>query len=211
MDEFYSRSEYKRGSLRRSELNPYPIEQFSKWFSQAEGVVPEPNAMALATANHEGIPSCRMVLLKAWGPNGFVFLTNSNSRKGQELKARPQAAITFFWQKLERQIRIEGNALKISPEDSDRYFSFRPRASQISAWASSQDQPVESRSVLEDKFQQIDELYKGKDVPRPSYWEGYCLVPTKIEFWQGRENRLHDRFEYRKKDDGTWEIMRLCP
>ena len=116
----------------------------------------------------------------------------------------------FFWQKLERQIRIEGNVVKIPPEDSDRYFSLRPRASQISAWASSQGEVIESRAILEEKFQEIAIKYEGKPIPRPPYWEGYCLIPSRIEFWQGRENRLHDRFEYRKVD-GSWDIVRLSP
>lgn len=210
MDEFYSRSEYTKGSLHRSELSQSPIEQFSKWFSQAESLIPEPNAAALATSNKEGIPSCRMVLLKAWSEKGFIFLTNSNSRKGQDLELRKEVALTFFWQKLERQIRIEGNVIKIPPEDSDRYFSLRPRASQISSWASSQGEIIESRSILEEKFQDIAAKYEGKEIPRPSYWEGYCLVPSRIEFWQGRENRLHDRFLY-TRNEGSWEIVRLSP
>lgn len=203
-------NEYKKYTLTRSLLNHDPLDQFSLWFEEARNSVKEPEAMALATASIKGVPSCRMVLLKSWDKRGFVFFTNSKSRKGQELSQNPQACATFYWKELERQVIIEGTVAKIAPVESNHYFASRSRDSQIGAWASNQGQIIKDREELIGKFHEVKEKYKDQLIPRPSYWEGYCLSPRSIEFWQGREGRLHDRFHYQLENE-IWSIKRLSP
>lgn len=201
---------YKKYRLYRSDLNQNPINQFTIWFNEAKKEVLEPEAMALATANLQAVPSCRMVLLKSFDEKGFVFYTNSTSRKGQDLSQNPVAGATFYWKELERQVIIEGSISTVTASEADRYFTSRSRESQIGAWASHQGEELESREVLLKRFNEIKERYKGQEVPRPPYWKGYCLSPQRMEFWQGRESRLHDRFSY-KLEQGIWVIKQLNP
>ena len=204
------RSQYVWGKLDRENLHADPFIQFSKWFKEAlEAKINEPNAMALSTVGH-GHPSCRMVLLKAWGPGGFVFYTSYVSRKGQQLAHYPHAAVTLFWKELERQICFEGRVEKVSREESALYFASRPRESQITAWVSAQRATVNSRKELEDRFTAVTEQYEGKEIPLPPDWGGYRIIPNRYEFWQGRPYRLHDRFLYEKLGD-NWELFRLSP
>lgn len=199
-----------RGTLRREDLDPDPIKQFGKWFDYAHGCHSgDVNAVALATASAEGAPSVRMVLLKGFGPQGFVFSTNYRSRKGQDLGENPRAALLFFWEDLEQQIRIEGRVSRTSAEASDAIFYDRPVASRIASITSQQSRPIGSREELEAAFQANRERL-GDDPPRPQHWGGFVLVPESIEFWQGGANRLHDRFVYRRAGD-AWEITRLQP
>ena len=206
-----SRFEYKKGALRSSDLTLDPFAQFSNWYAEAEKELKDPSAMCLATSNEQGDPSCRMVLLKGFNQDGFLFFTNTESRKAQDIHARPLGAITFYWEELERQVRASGNFIKIPAEESDAYFASRPRRTQLGAWASHQDSPLINRVELEAQYQAAFNKYLGKKIPRPPYWEGYRLVPNQFEFWQGRENRLHDRFEYTKNSNGAWDIVRLSP
>lgn len=206
------RKEYTFRGLSEADVYPNPFEQFRIWFDQALAAqLPEPNAMTIATATSDGKPSARMVLLKDFDERGFVFYTNYESHKGQELVANPWGAIVFWWAELERQVRIEGRVEKVPPEESDEYFHSRPKGSQLGAWASAQSQVVESREVLERRLEQLKEEYENKDVPRPPHWGGFRVVPQEIEFWQGRPNRLHDRLVYRCGEDGSWTIQRLSP
>ncbi len=203
-----TRKEYRRGTLRREGLNQDPFQQFTEWFETAqESHVGEANAMALATANANANPSVRMVLLKRFDHEGFVFATSYASRKGKDLSENPHAALLFFWEDLERQVRIEGIVKRTSESESDEIFQSRPRGSQVAAITSLQSQPVEGRSMLE-------EIYainlQHPDAVRPYTWGGYRLWPTLFEFWQGGENRLHDRFQYRRTSEG-WQIERLQP
>ena len=187
-----------------------PIAQFSKWYRAARGAVSHlPNAMALATAAG-GRPSVRMVLLKDYGKAGFVFYTNYDSRKARELGRNARGSLLFHWGELERQVRIEGRIVKVSGGDSDEYFATRPRGSQLSAWASPQSRTVPGRRLLEARYAASATRYPGK-VPRPPYWGGYRLIPEAIEFWQGREDRLHDRIRYRRLRKGGWRVERLAP
>ena len=169
------------------------------------------DAVTLATATRDGIPSARMVLLKGHDRNGFVFYTNYESQKARELSENPRACLVFFWSSLDRQIRIVGTVTKISREESEAYFRTRPRGSQIGAWASQQDEVLPNREVLDTKAAEIAQTYEGKDVPLPPSWGGYRVSPTSIEFWQGREDRLHDRLRYTRRADGSWRIERLSP
>ncbi len=198
--------------LRRSDLHPDPIVQFSEWFRAAENTgLPFPNAMTLATANRHGIPSARMVLLKGFDARGFRFFTNFESQKAHELAENPFAALVFYWQPLNRQVRIWGMASKIPADESDDYFRTRPRDNQISAWASEQSRRIENRAVLESRFEHFARKFGKRPVPRPPHWGGYVLKPSEFEFWQGQPNRLHDRFRYSPLTDGTWHIERLAP
>ena len=189
-----------------------PIKQFAEWFDEALAAVPHlPNAMTLATATKDGKPSARVVLLKSFNEDGFSFYTNYNSRKAEELAKNPRAELMFYWPELSRQVRIEGTVEKTPEQESDDYFQTRPRDSQISAWASSQSAVIRSRQELEKRFQEIEKQYENEIVPRPPHWGGYRLKPRKIEFWQSRESRLHDRLLYVLQGDGAWALQRLAP
>lgn len=205
------RKDYHLKGLREADAAPNPFGQFQIWFDQALAAqLPEPNAMTLATATKDGKPSARVVLLKGFDERGFVFYTNYQSQKGQELADNQQAALVFWWAELERQVRIEGRVDKVSAQESDEYFHSRPFNSRIGAWASDQSQVIENREVLELHWQELKTEYENQDVPRPSHWGGFRVSPTSIEFWQGRPSRLHDRLRYRL-DDGSWLIERLSP
>jgi pyridoxamine 5'-phosphate oxidase len=206
------RTEYMRQGLAEADLDPDPFRQFRIWFEVAlASDLPEPNAMALATAAPDGRPSARMVLLKGYDDRGFVWYTNYESRKGGELAENPRAALVLYWAELERQVRIEGWVEVAALQESDAYFHSRPRASQLGAAASHQSQVIPNREELERRAAELATQYEGQEVPRPAYWGGYRLVPALIEFWQGRPNRLHDRLRYRRLDEGRWEIERLSP
>lgn len=203
------RKEYLKSGIDKDELDIDPIKQFSIWFDQAmqAGLI-EPSAMSLATADNEiGI---RTVLLKFFDEKGFVFFTNYDSKKSMQIKKRQQGALLFPWLALERQVRIIGNIEKISKNESLKYFQSRPRDSQIGAWASKQSSKIDSRDVLVDQFASMKKKFENKDIPLPDFWGGYRLVPNSIEFWQGRENRLHDRIIYERENDG-WSTSRLSP
>jgi pyridoxamine 5'-phosphate oxidase len=206
------RKEYMRESLNEDDVERDPFQQFGKWWSEVLGSgVEEANAMTLATSSREGEPSARIVLLKGYDQNGFLFFTNYESRKGMELQANPQAALLFFWPALERQVRIEGICEKVSEQESDDYFHSRPEGSRIGAWASPQSRVIKGRSVLDDLLKGVEVGFEGKQIPRPAHWGGFIVVPRMIEFWQGRPNRLHDRIRYTKVESGSWEIDRLAP
>jgi pyridoxamine 5'-phosphate oxidase len=205
------RQEYTTAGLDRADVDPDPILQFHEWFENAvEADLHEPNAMILATANTDGKPSARTVLLKGYDERGFVFYTNYEGRKAKEIEANPTCTLLFYWGELERQVRIEGRASRLSAEESDAYFASRPRGSRVGAWASEQSRPVEDRSILEERVRALEAEYEGREIPRPPFWGGYRVEPDTIEFWQGRESRLHDRLVYRR-EDGTWRIERLQP
>ncbi len=206
------RQDYSAASLSETTINANPIKQFDTWFNEAiEAKLHEPNAMTLATATHDGRPSARIVLLKGFDADGFMFYTNYLSRKGKEITKNPLGAITFFWGELERQVRIEGNIEKLSKEESDKYFQSRPKGSQLGALASPQSQEIPNREILESRMTQLETEYADKDVPKPSFWGGYILKPRMIEFWQGRSSRLHDRILYKKIDNKNWKKVRLAP
>jgi pyridoxamine 5'-phosphate oxidase len=206
------RKEYSKATLDVSNVKSDPIHQFTKWFDEAiEAKVLEPNAMSLATVSSDNRPSCRIVLLKGIEENKFLFYTNYQSHKGKELENNPVCALTFFWPELERQIRIEGIAGRVSENKSIEYFRSRPLGSQVSAWASPQSAIIENRLILEDRARQIEKRFEGNNVlPKPQQWGGYEVDPLLIEFWQGRESRLHDRLEY-VRVDGLWKVHRLAP
>ena len=206
------RREYTLAGLRRADLDADPIAQFNKWFQQALAAgLPEANAMTLATADKQGRPSGRIVLLKDISQKGFTFFTNYDSRKGHELTENPQASLVLFWPQLERQICVAGSVIKVSRAESKKYFDSRPKGSRLAAWVSSQSEAITDRSVLESKLAELMAKYPGEDVPLPPYWGGFCLAPARIEFWQGRPNRLHDRFQYLKQPGKGWSIERLSP
>lgn len=200
-----------RQPLSEDRVQSDPVAQFAQWYERAQAVVkPLPDAVALATATPAGHPSLRMVLLKGFDAHGFVFYTNYRSRKGRELARNPRAALLFYWGELERQVRIDGRVEKLMARESDEYFATRPRGSQLSAWASPQSALVAGRGLLERRFAALARKYPDA-VPRPPQWGGYRLVPEAFEFWQGREDRLHDRIHYRRVRGGRWRIERLAP
>jgi pyridoxamine 5'-phosphate oxidase len=229
------RREYSLTGMRRSDLETDPIAQFKKWFDQATGrrssgrvrsflirlykslllaSGTEPldlTAMTLATVDKEGRPSARVVLLKGVDERGFVFFTNYESRKGRELAENPNAALVFYWADQERQVCIAGDVARLPQAESDAYFRSRPHGSQLAAWASKQSTPVKDRAALEAQWKQMEAKYAGPDVPRPSFWGGFLMSPRRVEFWQGRPNRLHDRFCYTRQQDKSWLIQRLSP
>jgi pyridoxamine 5'-phosphate oxidase len=205
------RQDYRQAALLETAANPDPFAQFQTWFDAAVAAqLPEPNAMTLATATAAGIPSARVVLLKGFDDRGFVFFTNYNSHKGQELAVNPNAAIVFLWTELERQVRIQGTVEKIAPAESDEYFYSRPFGSRLGAWASDQSTVVADRRLLDQQLVDLAAKYADQSVPRPEHWGGYRVQPTVIEFWQGRSSRLHDRLRYRLIEN-NWIIDRLAP
>jgi pyridoxamine 5'-phosphate oxidase len=228
------REDYQRGALDRAALAANPLAQFEAWFRDAAGDAaqsrwrkigialyklwsaicnhrpPDINAMTLATVDKDGMPSSRTVLLKSVDERGFVFFTNYDSRKGRELAENPKAALTFFWSDLERQVCVAGMITKLPVAESEKYFTSRPRGSRIAAWASDQSEPVADRAALEAKWRELEKRFPT-DIPLPPNWGGYILQPERIEFWQGRPSRLHDRFHYARQADGSWKIERLSP
>jgi len=206
------RQDYTLEGLNETEVNSDPFVQFKEWFDQALSAnILEPNAMTIATTTTQGIPSARMVLLKDFDNRGFVFYTNYNSQKAQELAENPQAALVFWWAELQRQVRICGRVERVDDRESDEYFYSRPFNSRLGAWASNQSEVIESREVLEKHLQELKAKYQNQNVPRPPHWGGIRVIPTEIEFWQGRSSRLHDRLVYKRKDDHSWKIERLSP
>ncbi len=199
-------------ALEREDLDDDPIEQFEEWFSYACETVPmDPNAFSIATVDREGRPSSRTVLLKYFDENGFVFFSNYGSEKAKHIESNPHVAMLFFWSEAARQVKIRGTAEKVPTSETLKYFATRPRGSQIGAWVSAQSSVISSRALLETEFRRLKDKFRDKEVPLPSFWGGYRVVPQEIEFWQGRRNRLHDRFRYTLEDDGRWSIARLAP
>jgi pyridoxamine 5'-phosphate oxidase len=204
--------QYSQPPLRKSEVDLDPLKEFKKWFDRAAATVPVlPNAMTLATATRDGVPSARVVLLKGFDERGFVFYTNYESRKSREMDENPVAALNFYWPELERQVRITGRVEKTSREESEVYFRTRPRDSQLGAWASEQSAVINNREMLQERMARLVAEHEGREVPLPEYWGGYRLVPDAIEFWQGRPSRLHDRLRYTRQSNGEWLIERLSP
>ena len=198
-------------ALNETEVDSDPLKQFKKWFGEAvDAGVPETDAMTLATASGDGRPDARIVLLKSFDQRGFVFYTNYRSRKAKEISENEKACLLFYWLPIKRQVRIEGTVERATDKDSDEYFRTRPLGSKIGAWTSDQSEVIGSREALETRFAELAEKF-GDNVPRPPHWGGYRVKPTAIEFWQGRENRLHDRLRYRLQEDGSWRIERLAP
>jgi pyridoxamine 5'-phosphate oxidase len=205
------RREWSSRKLDESNVNSNPIGQFSEWMQEAiDADLLDVNAMTLATADKNGVPSARIVLLKSIDKKGLVFFTNYESNKGKDLAENPKASVVFFWKELERQVRVTGTVEKILKKESEEYFKSRPYESQISAWASNQSSEVKSRKELEEKFAELKNKYPVKKVPLPDFWGGYRINPDRFEFWQGRPNRLHDRIAY-IKEKGRWKIVRLAP
>ncbi|TBR18885.1 MAG: pyridoxamine 5'-phosphate oxidase [Chitinophagaceae bacterium] len=206
------RKEYSLQSLSEKEVDINPILQFENWWQDAiRSEVDEANAMTLATASSNGLPSARIVLLKGFSEKGFVFFGNYESYKGQQLAENPRASLLFFWKELQRQVRIVGIAKKICDEESDAYFHSRPLASQLGACVSPQSRVIENRKWLDDQFEEVSKKMSGSAIARPNYWGGYLVQPIVIEFWQGRINRLHDRLQYTLQENGSWKIERLAP
>ena len=204
------RAEFRENGLNRSELDNDPFNQFSLWFSQAiKSRIAEPSAMSLATADEKEI-GIRTVLLKHFDDKGFVFFTNYGSKKSEQIEVNPQAALLFPWLELERQVKIFGSVEKITTLESIKYFASRPKDSQLGAWASKQSATISSRSLLVSQFESMKNKFSKGEVPLPDFWGGYRVIPDSIEFWQGRESRLHDRFIYQRSDNG-WNISRLSP
>jgi pyridoxamine 5'-phosphate oxidase len=229
------RREYNLAGLRRRDLDADPIKQFQAWFDAAAGArasgqlrkamvksykalvlgdaggAIEVNAMTLSTVDEEGRPSSRIVLLKGADERGFIFYTNFNSRKGRELGVNPNAALTFYWADQERQVCISGKVSKVSDKEAEDYFNSRPRGSRLGAWASNQSEVIKDRTALEASWKELEARYPGEHIPKPPHWGGYIVVPVRVEFWQGRPSRLHDRFRYTRLSDGKWQIDRLSP
>jgi pyridoxamine 5'-phosphate oxidase len=206
------RLEYGKARLLESDVLPDPVGQFQRWFDEARAVgIPEANAMTLATADASGRPSARVVLLKGLDSRGFSFFTNYDSRKGREIAANPRVSLCFYWQPLERQVRIEGTVEKTSREESEAYFRTRPLEAQIGAWVSRQSEVIASREELERRQAELAARFAGAPVPLPDFWGGYRVVPESVEFWQGRPGRLHDRLRYERSAAGAWVIRRLSP
>ncbi|MGB2709935.1 MAG: pyridoxamine 5'-phosphate oxidase [Conexibacter sp.] len=199
-------------ALTEDELLPEPMALFARWYAEAQAArLPHADAMTLATASADGRPSARIVLLKDADARGFAFFTNYESRKAHELDANPRAALAILWAGLERQVRAVGSVVRLTAEESDAYFATRPRGSQLGAWASQQSRPLPRRQELEERWEALEQRYDGVAVPRPPHWGGYRVAPQEVEFWQGRANRLHDRFAYVRAPDGSWARERLQP
>lgn len=207
------RVDYQADELIESKAPANPYELFDRWFTAAKGSGgPEPNAMVVATVTEQGTPAARVVLVKQVTADGFIFYTNYESRKGQELDERPNAAAVFNWLEMQRQVRIEGTVERVAPEVSSAYFQSRPKKSQIGAWVSPQSQEIPDRDFLESRQQEVEAKYTDVDeLPRPDHWGGFIIKPTLIEFWQGRSSRLHDRLAYKPDDNGNWKRVRLAP
>ncbi len=206
------RREYSLEGLDESDLHPNPFGQFERWFRQAmDAQVLETNAMTLATASRDGVPSARIVLLKGMDDDGFVFFTNYDSRKGNELTENPRAALVFYWAEITRQVRIEGDITRVSEEESAAYFASRSELSRLGAWASRQSTPISNREYLDTRLAELMDQYQDAEIPLPPFWGGFRLIPTYFEFWHGRPNRLHDRLSYSRETDGSWRIGRLSP
>lgn len=201
-----------RVQLTEQDLEKNPFHQFSRWFEEARQAQPEyVDAMTVSTCGSDGVVSSRIALLKHFDEHGFVFFTNYNSRKGTQLSENPRISLCFFWPSVERSVRIEGVAVKTTTEESDAYFATRPRGSQLGAWASCQSRVIPGRGDLDQRFHELENTYRDRTVPRPPHWGGYRVIPVEIEFWQGREDRLHDRFVYRLREPKDWVIERLSP
>lgn len=211
--ETHARKSYERAALDEHGIDRDPFQQFTIWYDEAVAAgLPEPEAMTLSTATLEGQPSARIVLLRGYDERGFCFFSNYSSQKGQELAANPYAAVTFHWVELERQVRISGRVEKVTEAESDAYFQSRPSQSRIGAWSSPQSNVISSRDALEDMFKKYQEQYLDETaIPRPEHWGGYRVIPERIEFWQGRPNRLHDRLRFIRIDQGPWTLQRLAP
>jgi pyridoxamine 5'-phosphate oxidase len=206
------RNEYAAHGLRRTDLDPDPIKQFGNWFGAALAAeIPDANAMSLATATPDAKPSVRIVLLKGFDERGFVFFTNYASEKGRQMEENPHVGLVFYWVQLQRQIRIGGLVEKTSRQDSATYFHSRPSGSQLGAWVSRQSEVIDARQILDSRLAEMTERFEGGEIPLPPHWGGYRVKPQQLEFWQGRPNRLHDRFRYSLQSDGAWQIDRLAP
>ena len=206
------RRDYSSQSLLETDVASDPVSQFDRWWQQAlSSEIDEVNAMALATASSDGIPSARIVLLKGFNEKGFIFFTNYQSFKGLQLEENPKACLVFFWKELERQVRITGIVKKVSEDESDAYFHLRPKPSRIGAMASPQSKVIESRDWIDEAYLQLLEAYQDKEPQRPPHWGGYIVQPVIVEFWQGRPSRLHDRIQYTSEQDGNWKIERMAP
>lgn len=206
------RKDYKLQTLLEADVAASPFLQFNKWWNDAiNSQIDEVNAMTLATVTKTGMPDARIVLLKGYDENGFVYFTNYQSTKGQQLAGNPNACLVFFWKELERQVRITGTVEKISEADSDTYFNSRPMGSRIGAWASPQSTVIADRNVIENNLNELQQKFADGNISRPLHWGGYIVKPTAIEFWQGRPSRLHDRIVYTLQDNATWKIERLAP
>jgi pyridoxamine 5'-phosphate oxidase len=206
------RKDYRLQTLDEAAVAADPIQQFGIWWQEAlQSEIVEVNAMTLATANEQGVPSARIVLLKGYDERGFVFFSNYESKKAGDLQVNPMASLVFFWKELERQVRISGRVEKVTELESDQYFQSRPEGSRIGAWASPQSTVISSRQVIEEKVEALQASFEGKEIPRPLHWGGYRVVPSSIEFWQGRSSRLHDRIQYTLQSDDNWVIERLAP